>query len=238
LWLPAQMACLRALAQSDPRKALEEVKRIDPAARKLFPQIFPIYELDLLVFSLRDASAEDLARRIAFESHDAEVATLAKIRIGDLYRLTGRIKPAIEQYQSVQKQISDETGGRKVPAQDRAYSIAVEDLLENGLRIEAAEKLRKWELGHPMAKFDSDFLLLRGRMLNAFGRWSEALVELDSFKNVQPDSPYEIDADFQRAEALNSLGKTDEAQNIWKDISTKYPRHELAGPSKARLAKP
>ena len=238
LWLPAQMACLRALAQSDPRKALDEVTRIDPAARKLFPQILSMYELDLLVFSLRDASAEDLARRIAFESHDAEVATLAKIRIGDLYRLTNRIKPAIEQYQSVQKQIADETGGRKVPAQDRACSIAVEDLLENGLRIEAAEKLRKWELGHPMAKFDSDFLLLRGRMLNAFGRWSEALVELDSFKNVQPDSPYEIDADFQRADALNALGKTDEAQKTWKEISTKYPHHELAGPSKAKLAKP
>ena len=56
-----------------------------------------------------------------------------------------------------------------------------------------------------MAKFDGDYLLLRARMLNAFGRWSEALVELDSFKNVQPDSPYEIDADFQRAEALDAL---------------------------------
>jgi tetratricopeptide (TPR) repeat protein len=238
LWLPAQMACLRTLAQTDPRKALEEVKRIDPAARKLHAQIFSMFELDLLVFSLRDASAEDVARRIGFETRDPEVAALAKIRIGDLYRLTGRIKPAIEQYQGVQKQIADETGGRKVPAQDRAYSIAVEDLLENGLRIEASDKLRKWELGHPMAKFDSDFLLLRGKTLNAFGRWSEALVELDSFKNVQPDSPGEIAADFQRAVALDALGKADEAQQIWKDISTKYPRHELAAPSKARLAKP
>jgi len=214
------------------------VKRIDPAARKLHEQIFSMYELDLLVFSLRDAAAVDLARRIAFEAHDPEVATLAKIRIGDHYRLTNRIKSAIEQYQSVQKQIADETGGRKVPAQDRACSIAVEDLLENGQRIEASDKLRKWELGHPMAKFDSDYLLLRGRMLNAFGRWSEALVELDSFKNMQPDSPYEIAANFQRAEALNALGKVDEAQRIWKEISTKYPHHELAAPSKARLAKP
>ena len=238
LWLPAQMAVLHALAQGDPRKALEEMRRIDPAARKKYRQLFSQYELDLLVFSLRDASAEDFARRIAFEAPDSEAATLAKIRIGDLYRLTGRIKPAVEQYQSVQKNVADETNGRKVPAQDRASSIAVEDLLESGSRNEAADKLREWELRHPMAKFDSNFLLLRARTLNAFGRWSEALTELDSFKSIQPDSPCEIDADFYRAEALSALGKTDEAKKIWRDISTNYPRHELAGPSKAKLAKP
>jgi len=238
MWLPAQMAVLHALEQSDPRKALEEMRRIDPAARKKSRQILSQYELDLLVFSLCDASAEDLARRIAFESPESEAATLAKIRIGDLYRLTGRIKPAIEQYQGVQKNVADETNGRKVPAQDRASSIAVEDLLESGSRNEAADKLREWELRHPMAKFDTDFLLLRARMLNAFGRWSVAITELDSFKKVQPDSPYEIDADFYRAEALNALGKTDEAKKIWRDISTNYPRHELAAPSKAKLAKP
>ena len=238
MWLPAQMAVLHALEQSDPRKALEEVRRIDPAARRKYAQIFSQYELDLLVFSLRDASAEDLARRIAFESPDSEAATLAKIRVGDLFRLTGRIKPAVEQYQGVQKNVADETNGRKLPAQDRASSIAVEDLLESGSRNEAADKLREWELRHPMAKFDSDFLLLRARMLNAFGRWAEALTELDSFKSVQPDSPYEIDANFHRAVALSALGKTDEAQKIWKDITTNYPRHELAAPSKAKLAKP
>lgn len=236
IWLSAQMACLHNRAQSDPRKALEEVKRIDPAARKKYAQIFSLYELDLLVFSLRDPFAEDLARSIAFQS--PELSVLAKIRIGDLHRLTGRIKPAIEQYQGVQKMIADETSGRKVPAQDRAYSIAVKDLLAGGQRSEAADKLREWELLHPMAKFDSDFLLLQARMLNAFGRWAEALVELDSFKNVQPDSPYEIDADFYRAEALAALGKKDEAKKIWLNISTKYPHHELAAPSKAKLAKP
>jgi len=238
LWLPAQMAVLHALEQSDPRKALDEVRRIDPAARKKFRQAFSQYELDLQVFSLRDASAEDSARRIAFESSDSDAATLAKIRIGDLYRLTGRIKPAVDQYLSVQKNVADETNGRKVPAQDRASSIAVEDLLESGSRNEAADKLREWELRHPMAKLGTDFLLLRARMLIAFGRWSEALTELDSFKMIQPDSPYEIDADFYRAEALSALGKSGEAQKIWKDISTNFPKHELAAPSKARLAKP
>ena len=238
LWLRAQMASYQSVAQNDPRKALDELKRLDPASRKKFPQIFALYELELRVFNLRDPAAEDLARRIAFEFPESETAMLAKIRIGDLLRLTERIKPAIEQYRSIQKSISDETGGRKLPTQDRAYSIAVESLLESGQRREASEKLRAWELAHPMAKFEGDYLLLRARMLNAFGRWAEALVELDSFKNIQRDTPYEIDADFYRAEALRSLGKADEARRIWKDIATKYPHHELAAPSKANLLKP
>ena len=234
----AQMACYQALAQIDPRKALEELRRLDPNARKKFPQLFALYELELRVFNLRDPSAEDLARRIVFDFPESETATLAKIRTGDLFRLTNRIKPAIDQYRSIQKSIADETGGRKLPAQDRAHSITVENLLESGQRREAADKLRTWELAHPMAKFEGDFLLLRARMLNAFGRWAEALVELDSFKNIQRDTPYEIDADFYRAEALRALGKTDEARKIWKDIVTRYPRHELAAPSKAQLLKP
>jgi len=238
LWLPAQMARLRALQQTDPRKALEELRRLDPAARKKHAQAFALYELEVLVCSLRDPAAEDLARRIAFEYPDSELAALAQIRIGDLYRLTGRIKPAVEQYQSVQKSVADETGGRKLPAQDTAFSIAVRELLKTSRRDEAAAKLREWELRHPMAKFDSDFLLLRARMLNAFGRWSEAMVELDSFKKIQPGSPCDIDADFYRADALKAMGKSDEAKAIWSGIVARYPRHELANPSKDKLAKP
>lgn len=238
LWFRVQMVRLQAIAQSDPRRALEEVKRIDPAARKKYAQLFSLFELELLVFNLRDPSAEEAARRIGFEYPGSETATLSKIRAGDIFRLTGRIRQAVEQYRNIQKSIPDETGGRKLPAQDRAFSITVESLLEGGLRREAAEKLREWELCHPMAKFDGDFLLLRARMLNAFGRYEEALVELESFQQIQPGSPYEIDADFYRAEALEGLGKTDEAGKIRENIATRYPRHELAAPSRAKLARP
>ena len=238
LWFRAQMARFQSLAQNDPRRALEELKRLDPAARKKYAQLFALFELELRVFNLRDPAAEELARRIVFDFPESETATLAKIRVGDLFRLTDRIKPAVEQYRAIQKTVADESGGRKLPAQDRAYSITVENLLESKLRREASDKLRAWELGHPMAKFESDFLLLRARMLNAFGRWAEALVELDSFKKIQRDTPCEIDADFYRAEALNALGKKDEAGKIWENISSKYPHHELAAPSKIRLGKP
>lgn len=228
LWLSAELAHLRTLALADPAKALAELRKIDPNARKNFSQQLDLMELNLLVFYLRDASVEDTAKRIAFQYPNTDTERLAKIRVGDYYRLTDRFKQAIEQYQSVQKAITDASAGRKLPAQDQAYSITVENLLSRNLRREAAEKLHEWELCHPMAKFDSDFLLLRGRTLNAFGRWNESLAELDSFRKIQSDSPYAIDAEFYRAQALNGLGKKEEARKIWNEIATKYPKHELA----------
>jgi len=238
LWIPAQLARLRTLAQTDARKALDQLKRIDPQARKTSPQPLDLLELDLLVFYLQDAAVVDSAKRVAFLYPNSETARLAKIRTGDYYRLTGQFKQAVEQYQGIQKTIVDETAGRKLPAQDQAYSITVRNLLVKNLRKEAAAKLQEWELRHPMAKFDSDFLLLRGRTLNAFGRWNEALAELDSFKKIQQDSPWLIDADFYRAEALCGLGKIAEAKKIWSGLAKDYPKHELAEKAKALAMKP
>ncbi|MEI8342364.1 MAG: hypothetical protein WCH43_12630 [Verrucomicrobiota bacterium] len=232
LWIPAELARLRTLAQTDAKKALDELKRIDPQTRKIAPQPLDLLELDLLVFYSQDPNIVDSAKRVAFLYPNTDTARLAKIRAGDYYRLTGQFKQAVEEYQGIQKTIIDETAGRKLPAQDQAYSITVRNLIAKNLRKEAADKLREWELRHPMAKFDSDFLLLRGRTLNAFGRWNEALAELDSFKKIQHDSPWLIDTDFYRAEALSGLGKKEEAKKIWRGIAKDYPKHELAEQAK------
>jgi TolA-binding protein len=232
LWLPAQRARLLSLAQSDPKKALDELRRFDLQARKSVAQPLDLLELDLLVFYLRDDTAPGVANRIAFQYANTGTARLAKIRAGDFYRLKEQYKQAVEQYQGVQKTVVDETAGRKLPAQDQAYSITIRNLLEKKLRNESSDKLREWELKHPMAKFDSDYLLLRGRTLCEFGRWTEALAELDSFKKIQHDSPWLIDADFYRAGALWGLGKKDEARQIWSGIAKNYPKHDLAEEAK------
>ena len=238
LWFPSQLARLRALARSNPQAALAELRGIDPQARNRYSKMFDMLELNILVFYLRDPSVQDMAKRIAFQNPNSEIEQFAKVRVGDFYRLTDRYPEAVAQYQDVQKSIVDESAGRKLPAQDQAYSITIKDLIDRNLRSEAAEKLGEWELKHPMAKFDSDFLLLRGRMLDAFGRWNEALSELDSFKKVQHDSPYVIDADFYRAQALDGLGKKDDARKIWSEIAKDYPKHELAAQCKALASKP
>ena len=151
------------------------------------------------------------------------------------YRLLGRTNEAVSAYRAAQKTTDDDTQGRKFAAQDRAYSITIEDLLAQGERHAAEAKLQQWEAEHPMAKYESDFLLVRAKVLIAFGRWNEALQELDSFRGMQPDSPFQILADFHRARALFQLGKQDDAGKIWKDIATKYPKHDLA-PESARLS--
>jgi tetratricopeptide (TPR) repeat protein len=119
---------------------------------------------------------------------------------------------------------------------DRALSITIDGLIAQGERKAAEDKLAEWEADHPMAKYDSDFLLLRGRVLMMFGRWNEALQEIESFRALQGDNPFQILADFHRARALFELGRKDEAKKIWADLATNYPKHELA-PEAARLAK-
>jgi tetratricopeptide (TPR) repeat protein len=100
-------------------------------------------------------------------------------------------------------------------------------MISQGYRQESLAKLSEWELEHPMGKLESDFLLLRARVLMLYGRWNEALQEIDSYRQINPDSPFQIPADFYRARALFELGKKDEARKIWQDIAINYPRHEL-----------
>ena len=238
LWINAMLSSIRSTAQTDPKKALLQLQAIDTATRKQHLKDLSMLELELLVFYLRDPSVLSVAHRVAFDLSGTPEAQLAMIRIGDFYRLTNQPEKAEAQYASVQKEIPDATGGRKLPAMDRSYSITVDNLLANGMRHEADDKLREWELVHPLCKRDSDFLLLQARMLNSFGYWSQALAELDSFKKTHLDSPYEITADFYRAESLNGLGKHDEARKIWSDIVKNYPHNELADQCRQLLSKP
>lgn len=231
LWPTAQMLRLRGLMQIDPKLALTEFAKLDPKARQQNYEKFDLLELELLVFYLRTDVAVNRARQIAAQHPDSRLARIAMVRVGDLYRLQGRMKEATAQYQSVQQKATDETGGKKLPAQDRAFSIAVSEMLLDGDRIEAENKLLEWEAVHPMVKLDSDFLLLRGRVLMAGGRWREALAELDSMLQLQPDSAYQIDINFYRARALYELGQKPEARRIWTEIAKKYPRHEFAAQS-------
>lgn len=238
LWINAMLSSIRSTAQTDPKKALLQLQAIDTVTRKQHLKELSMLELELLVFYLKDPSVPTVAHRVEFDLSGTPEAQLALIRIGDYFRLTDQPDKAEAQYASVQKQIPDATGGRKLPAMDRSYSITVDNLLANGMRHEADEKLREWELVHPLCKRDSDFLLLQARMLNSFGYWSQALAELDSFKKTHLDSPYEITADFYRAESLNGLGKHDEARKIWSDIVKNYPRNELADQCRQLLSKP
>ena len=228
------MSRLRGLAQQDAAKALAELRALPLSARAQSAGPLDLLELDLLVFYLNDPAAPVRAAQIAQRDPKSDLARLALVRAGDFYRLQGRFPEAIAQYQQAQHSVVEESAGRKLPAQDRAYSITLNDLLAHGDFTEAEQKLTEWETQHPLAKIDTDFLILRGRILMTFGRWREALAEIQSFEKLQPENPYQIDADYYRAEALFALGQQDDARAIWKEIARQYPQHPLAGPSREK----
>jgi len=234
LWIDVKLAHLRLLAQSDPRGALVELHQIDGGIWKKYERTLDLFELDLLAFGLRDGGLVNRASQIAFLNPNTDLPAIAKVRVGDLYRSLGKYREAIAQFQ----QLGAKGDARSIPAQDRAYSITVNELLAKSDREEAAGKLLEWEMRHPMAEFGSDYLLLRARTLMAFGRWSEALAEIESFEKVQPESSFEIEAEFYRARALYEVGRKDEARKTWSSIAQNYPKHELAEQSKRWAAKP
>jgi tetratricopeptide (TPR) repeat protein len=236
MWAFAQIARLRALAQTDASQAAAELRGIDRNAREKNAQSFDLFEMELLAFYLRDPAAIPRLERIAFQNPNSEMEIIARIRAGDLYRLLGRYPEAMAQYRRAQKPSADDS--RKLPTQDRAYSLTINDLLRRGEQLLAQSKLSEWELRHPTGKFENDFLLLWARLLMWHGRWNEALMELESFAKIQPDNPYQIEADFYRARSLFELGKKDDARKIWLGIHEKYPLHELAAPSQEWARKP
>jgi len=238
LWVPSRLAVNHVHAQFDPAYARQEfraiVQALPPNLLQIFAQEIVSTEMDMLVFCLRDPEAFGRLTQISFLNSPSSLARTAKIRIGDLHRLLGHYKEAAAQYQSLVTK--DDSVGQ--PVKDGAASIDIRDLLEKGFAKNAQHKLNEWELRRPMAKFDSDFLLLHARTLLLLGRWSEALCELESFQSVQPDSPFQTDAQYYLARILYEKGNKSEAHKIWTAFVKDYPNHPLAPEAKAWAAKP
>jgi tetratricopeptide (TPR) repeat protein len=235
LYIGALIGWLRGLARIDAKAALDEAGKVGAAAVEKYLSEIVMFEMDTRTFVMRDDSALAFAKKALpkFESFP-EIVQLIRTRIGDLLRVQGKLKEAEDAYRIIQKNVADESAGRKFAAQDRAYAATVASLIARGLRSDAEVQLILWEREHPLAKLQSDFLLLRAQVLLMFGRASEALLEIDSFKALNPESPFQIPADFHRACALAELGQKDAAVKIWSFIAARYPKHELAAEAAAR----
>ena len=228
-WLRAQEARLRTLAVTDPKGALAAL-HADTAGLAMYGKPLALFEIELLIYYGRDPASIPRVQQLGFGLGDTKEGRLAAIRLGDAYRLAGDVKQATAKYQSAQP--PDPSNGRRLPAEDQANSMTVQDLIDKNERQEAADRLTDWELAHPMAKFTTDYLLLRSRVLTLYGRWREALAELDAYASTHPDSPYQIEVDFYRARALREVGKKEEARKIWQTIVKDYPRSEYAAPAR------
>ncbi len=229
LWLTAQTARVRMLGQTDPATAKQAfwnlVGSLQPATVAQSAFLLATTETDLLVYALRDPDAFGRLSQLVFINRaDQDLVRTIKIRIGDLHRLLGHTKEAIDQYQS----LAPATKDPGLAVKDAAASMAIRDLLEKGACRDAETKLLQWERRRPMCKYDSDFLLQRARTWILQGRWAEARAELESFQKIQPDSPFQLDARFYLARVLFEQGSKDEARAMWQTFAKDYPRHPLA----------
>jgi len=238
VWADSQLVRIRWIAQTNLQQALTELRSLPPAARAAHGARLDELEADLIVFYSRDLNSANRLEQMAAQSKDRHTAQLMRVRLGDLYRVNGKHAEAVEKYRAAQRAIADATGGRKLPAQDEAFALSVGEFIATGRREEAQKNLTDWEVAHPMTKLNSDFLVLRGQLLNKLGRYREALVELESFKGLSPESPYLVDADFHRAHALWELGQKDDARKLWAEIARKFPNHSLAKDSEELARKP
>ena len=238
LWLLVRAAEIRARAQSDPAKAKQEFislqQTLEPAPRQVYAAYLDMMEVDLLAFCVRDPEAFGRITQIAFLNAGTDLERTARVRLGDLHRLLGHFKEAAEQYRSLEPQ----TPSLAQAAKDSAAALLLSDLLDKGFGRDAQLKLNEWELRRPMVKFDTEFLLLHARDLLLLGRWSEALAELDSFGQVQPDSPFQTDAQYYRALALYVKGDKEEARKLWLAFAKDYPRHRLTPEARNWAKKP
>ena len=238
VWADSQVVRLRSLAQTNPKQALTELQQLNPVAHAAHSVQFDRLEADLLVFYLRDLTSVGRLEQMASSDKSRDSAQLMRVRLGDLYRLNGKTAEAVEKYRIAQRAAPDPSGGRKLPTLDEAFSLSVTEAIEKGERETARKNLEDWEIVHPMAKLNTDFLVLRTQWLIKSGRWSEALAEVESFKGFNPESPYLVDADFYRARALWELGSKDQARQIWAEIFRKYPKHPLATTSDEMARQP
>ena len=235
LWAAAETAHLRTVAETNPKAALAEMSS-NAAELSRYGKAFDLFEIELIVFYAHDLTMLPRVQQIAFGLGNTPEGRLAGVRIGDLYRVNGNVAQAIDRYKVDQP--TDPAVLRKLPAEEQANSLTVTDLIESGNRQEAEAKLSAWELADPMAKFSTDFLLLRSRLMSLYGRWRESLTELNAFAGSHPDSPYQIEVDFYRARALYELGQKEEARKIWADLVKNYPKSEYATSSHEWLSKP
>lgn len=217
---------ISALAQTSPKEALDVLKKARADFRS--PEMqkkLELLQLDILVFILQDPTAVDLGHSLSFLLKGTPEEKLGDIRVGDYYRLSSQPDKAIASYQAAQ---TPEARTKKQAAVDQSNSMQVKNLIDGEEPRDAMEMLSTWELQNPMAKLQSDYLLLRSRALIALGRNAEAVRELQSFAELNPDSPYQIDTEFYLAAALKGLGRTKEAEVLWKQIIEKYPKSQLA----------
>ena len=185
LWLPGlQRAHPRAGAGQPAGRPGRTRRELERRGRLTTRRCSANWRLDLLVFSTHDPWRRWRGCSSSPSILDSSTGKLGRDpRRRSLPAQRQRRVKRSPRYKALRShRIPITTAGRQLPAEDQANAMTVEDLLANGTRQRSHGRTSdgpgSWRI--PMAKFTTNFLVLRARILALYGRWREAQTELEA----------------------------------------------------------
>ncbi len=135
----------------------------------------------------------------------------AVIAMGDARLWQGKLDEAREAY-SKAEQLGDFIPPQVRAARLGAYPDSLQDYLSSGNTGAALDLVDKWDEKFPTDKPNGHSLFWRGKVLMARGQPQDAIRCLNRAVQLTTGAPFETEARWLLAEALDQLGRKDEAK--------------------------
>lgn len=192
--------------------------------------------IDLLLFRL-GAKPDDVEQRISRmmqgRSSPRERA-LIRSRLGDYFRLTGKLDRAEEVYKQAQDDVSKKMDAKQAAVLDRAYREQAQSLLTQRRFPAMRDAILQWEADFPLAKMGGDLPLLNGRYFQAVGDDPRAAIEFKTLLDLNPLHPSKPEIVYRLAESLERLGKNEDAKKLYRQVAREFPNSPFAMPASNR----
>ena len=158
---------------------------------------------------------------------------MAKVGLGDVWRVRGNLAEARRAYESAG------LGGEVDPARlaiiKGDYARHVEDYVRKGLFTDARTYIDRWAANIPADKLEGYWSLLVVRKHLAAGEFDAAAREARVLVGANGASQYAPDLLLLASDALVKLKRPDEARAALRQIVQKYPESALAAQAARRL---
>jgi tetratricopeptide (TPR) repeat protein len=168
---------------------------------------------------------------------DLAAARNAMIGLGDVEMLAGNLPAAKEHYAAAEHLSDRKSQNQSVElAKLGSYPWTVEDYLDRGDYDQALDALNEWENQYPLQKLEGTSLLLRGKVWFVRQPCQTALQFLRLAETVNPAGAQVPEALWLRANCLMSLGKYQQAIELFARVQTEFTRGEFAAQAREKLA--
>ncbi|MDY6913144.1 MAG: PKD domain-containing protein [Planctomycetota bacterium] len=151
---------------------------------------------------------------------------LARIGVGDAWRVSGDYDKAAEAYAAAGSRLN--VAAARKPILKGDFARHVEDYLCRGAYDHAEQYLNRWVEAFPADKLEGYFSLLKVELLLTRERFAEAAVEAEILLGVNPASNYAAELLMLAGEAYRKTDRHSQAEDALKRIVRDYPESPLA----------